>query len=96
MTPTEQDKELRKAIEDKVAANGRYVIESITLIPSDVKLQKLNKKQTVDAIIDAVIAALPEEKDAYRDGSNLTYEIFGYNSAISEIKSILEEAKTNK
>ena len=56
-------------------------------------------EQATDAILDAVIAALPEDKDAYRDGSNLSYEIFGYNCALSEIKYLLNSAKelpTNK
>lgn len=51
---------------------------------------------SVDAILDAVRAALPQGKDPYRDGSDLSYQMYGYNSALSEVRNTLEAAKKGK
>jgi len=92
MTLPHQDNELRKKLELAVRGNVDLAISIDFTLPQ----HEEQVSDTIDAILDIIISELPKEKDAYRDGSNLTYEIFGYNSAISEITAILTAAKEAK
>ena len=57
------------------------------------------ESKAIDAILDAVIAALPKERHELvrRDnGYQPDYEAIGSNNTLAYIKSILQAAKENK
>lgn len=67
--------------------------------------QDIDREPVLNAIIDAVIAALPEYKDgAYHQWSPVNWKPIegadnadaGYNEAIERTRSLLQAAKENK
>lgn len=49
-----------------------------------------SRKDTITKVRAELKQGLPNQKDAYRDGSDLSHQIYGYNSALSEVSHLVD------